>query len=61
MTWDVEYTDDFGSWWKTLSESEQEDVAAVVTLLEERGTQLPFPRTPVPRRQKNLGQGAGTS
>jgi len=39
----VEYTDEFGSWWTTLSESEQEDVAAIVCLLEEKGSQLPFP------------------
>ena len=43
MGWNVEYTNEFESWWKTLSESEQEDIVAVVTLLEERGTQLAFP------------------
>lgn len=43
MKCDVEYTDEFGAWWKTLSESEQEDVTAIVSLLEEKGTQLPFP------------------
>jgi hypothetical protein len=43
MKCDVEYTDEFGAWWKTLSESEQEDVTAIVNLLEEKGTQLPFP------------------
>ena len=24
MVWDVEYTDDFGEWWNTLTEEEQE-------------------------------------
>jgi len=24
MSWDIEYTDEFGSWWNELSESEQE-------------------------------------
>lgn len=43
MKWDVEYTDEFGAWWNTLSEHEQEDVVAHVELLEEKGTQLPFP------------------
>jgi hypothetical protein len=43
MKCDVEYTNEFGDWWKTLSESEQEDVTAIVSLLEERGPQLPFP------------------
>ncbi len=39
----MEYTDEFGSWWTELSEGEQEDLAAVVTLLEERGVRLGFP------------------
>lgn len=43
MKWGVEYTDEFGAWWNTLSENEQEDVVAHVGLLEEKGTQLPFP------------------
>jgi hypothetical protein len=42
MTWPVEYTDEFGAWWGTLTRAEQEDVAAVVQLLEERGPRLPF-------------------
>lgn len=40
---EVEYTDEFGCWWATLSEPEQEDVAAVVGLLESRGTRLGYP------------------
>lgn len=43
MEYEVEYTDEFGIWWQTLSETEHEDITAVVTLLEEKGTQLPFP------------------
>lgn len=43
MSWNVEYADEFGAWWVTLSESVQEDIAATVTLLEARGPQLPFP------------------
>jgi hypothetical protein len=43
MAWDIEYTDDFGDWWATLSEAEQEDVTAVVDLLEARGPQLGYP------------------
>lgn len=43
MPWSVEYTDEFGAWWATLSESAQEDIAAIVTQLEARGPQLPFP------------------
>jgi len=41
--WDVEYTDEFGKWWESLTEAEQIDVAAVVDLLAERGTSLRFP------------------
>jgi hypothetical protein len=43
MPWNVEYTDEFGAWWETLGEGPQEDIAAVVTQLEARGPQLPFP------------------
>ena len=43
MTWDVEHTDEFGEWWNTLSEGEQESVVAIVGLLGERGTTLPYP------------------
>lgn len=43
MAWDVEYTDEFGGWWATLSEAQQEDVAAHVGELERRGPALPFP------------------
>jgi hypothetical protein len=43
MEWIVEFTDEFEDWWNTLSEAEQEDVAAVVELLEARGPRLPFP------------------
>jgi hypothetical protein len=32
--WAVEYTDEFGEWWKELSEGQQDDVTAVVELLE---------------------------
>jgi len=39
----VEYTDEFGNWWNGLCEAEQEDIAAVVELLEEKGPQLPHP------------------
>ena len=43
MEWSVEYTDVFESWWESLDESEQEDVATYVELLEEKGPSLPFP------------------
>ncbi|AFY36208.1 type II toxin-antitoxin system RelE/ParE family toxin [Calothrix sp. PCC 7507] len=43
MSWEIEYTDNFESWWQTLTEDQQDDVVSVVQLLEERGTQLSFP------------------
>jgi len=43
MECEVEYTDVFERWWRTLTETEQEDVSATVELLEAKGPQLPFP------------------
>lgn len=43
MSWNVEYTDEFNAWWEDLRESEQEDVAAHVELLEARGPNLDHP------------------
>ena len=41
--WEVEYTDEFGQWWQTLSEGQQDAVAARVELLMEHGPNLPYP------------------
>jgi hypothetical protein len=41
--WEVEYTDEFGEWWGSLTEDEQIDVAACVGLLEQQGPNLKFP------------------
>ena len=45
MAWQVEYTDQFKEWWDTLSEEQQEDLAATVESLMERGPTLPFPHS----------------
>jgi hypothetical protein len=45
MEWNVEYSDEFGDWWKSLSEDEQESIAASVGLLEQKGPSLPFPHS----------------
>lgn len=45
MSWEVEYTNEFGEWWAGLSEAEQVSVAASVQLLETRSPQLPFPHS----------------
>ena len=43
MPFEVQYTDEFGDWWDTLPEHEQDDVAATVELLSDKGPTLPFP------------------
>ncbi|MFI4936965.1 MAG: type II toxin-antitoxin system RelE/ParE family toxin [Candidatus Berkiellales bacterium] len=50
--WEVEYTNEFESWWKDLSEYEQVDIAASVGLLEERGPNLGYPYTSGIKRSK---------
>lgn len=43
MAWEVEYSDQFGEWWDSLSEEEQLAVAARVALLEQHGPNLRRP------------------
>jgi hypothetical protein len=43
--WEVEYTDEVGEWWDSLSGEEQESISASVGLLEERGPDLGFPHS----------------
>jgi len=43
MECEVLYTDEFGAWWESLTEAEQESVAVTVGLLEMKGVTLPFP------------------
>ena len=45
MACEVEYTDEFGVWWTSLSDAEQVDVAATITLLEARDVRLGFPHS----------------
>ena len=45
MVWEIEYTDEFGDWWNTLKEKEQNDIVAVINLLTEQGTNLKFPHS----------------
>lgn len=45
MACEVEYTDEFGAWWQALAEGEQDDVAAIVDLLESRGVALGHPHS----------------
>ena len=43
MAWEVEFTDEFGEWWNSLSAHEQESVNAGVCLLQEKGPALGRP------------------
>jgi hypothetical protein len=43
MAWEVEFTDEFGTWWQTLNEDQQDDIAHGVGLLAKLGPALGFP------------------
>ena len=45
MAWEVEYTDEFESWWNSLDEAEQDDLAVSVGLLETHGPNLGYPHS----------------
>ena len=51
--WPVEYTDEFEAWWESLTEAEQEDVAAKVILLQRLGPALPRPHSDVVRASRH--------
>lgn len=42
-SWDIEYTDQFGSWWATLMVDEQRAIAAAMELLSRDGPALGRP------------------
>jgi hypothetical protein len=37
MAWEVEFTDEFGTWWGELTENEQDAIDRTIGLLEDRG------------------------
>lgn len=43
MTWEVEYTDQFGEWWATITAEQQEAVTAAVSVLQDGGPALGRP------------------
>ena len=44
VAFEVEYTNEFKEWWnQSLDENEQDEITAVVGLLEQKGPQLHFP------------------
>ena len=53
MTWIVEYTDEFGTWWDSLTGAEQESVDVSVRLLEAMGPHLPYPHSSGVKKSKH--------
>jgi hypothetical protein len=45
VKWEVEFTDEFGAWWRTLTVKQQDDVARSVGMLADLGPALGFPHT----------------
>lgn len=45
MSWEIEYTDELGEWWKQQDEGIQDEILARVGMLEEKGPQLGTPYT----------------
>jgi hypothetical protein len=43
VSWELEYTDEFGEWWDDLTEAEQDSVDYVVRMLAREGPALRFP------------------
>jgi hypothetical protein len=61
MDWEVEYTDEFEAWWNTLTEHEQEDVAAKVILLQRFGPALRRPHSDVIESSRHSNMKASSS
>jgi hypothetical protein len=45
VSWEVEFTAEFGQWWSGLSSGEQKSVDFTVTLLQEAGPTLRMPHS----------------
>src|SRR5258708_14601732 len=45
VAWEVEFTDEFGSWWESLTPEQRDDVAHSVGLLAALGPSLGFPHS----------------
>src|SRR5438034_10535 len=65
MAWDIEFTDEFGEWFRNLNDAEKVSVTASVDLLEELGPALGRPHVdtlkglPVPNMKELRVQQAG--
>ena len=45
MAWEIEFCDEFGEWWDTLTSAEQESVDFTVSILQEVGPTLRMPHS----------------
>jgi hypothetical protein len=45
VAWEVEFSDEFGDWWDTLTAAEQKSVDFSVSLLQEAGPALRMPHS----------------
>src|ERR1041385_6838525 len=45
MAWEVEFSDEFGEWWDSLTAAEQKSVDFSVSLLQEAGPTLRMPHS----------------
>ena len=45
VKWEVEFTDEFGQWWRTLTERQQDDVAKSVGMHSDLGPALDYPHS----------------
>lgn len=51
--WEVDFTDEFGNWWETLTEDEQEALAVSVKLLQVLGPALGRPHADTVKQSKH--------
>jgi len=51
--WEVEFTDEFGEWWNTLDEDEQESLTASVKVLQVLGPALGRPHADTVKDSKH--------
>lgn len=55
MPWEVEFTDQFGQWWRSLSADQQDDIAYSVALLAELGPSSGIPHSSEVARSRHAG------
>jgi hypothetical protein len=54
MEWEIEFTGEFGSWWESLSEEEQDSAAVKIGLLRTHGPSLGRPSVDTVRISRHI-------